>query len=211
MVIRCVVAGVDGSRASLKALDWAADEAVRRGVPLRLVHACPWERYERDVDDEGDPISIRAETRVLVAGALDRATRRRPEAVVSTEVLPEGAETALLGLAHDAPLLVVGSRGHGGFPGLLLGSVSLRVAARATYPVVVVPDVPLPDRPRGRVVLGVGDEAGAAVGFAVEEAGLRRAELHLVRGRHPDSHAAGAADAVPAGGSGGSAGAAGGS
>lgn len=188
MVIRSVVAAVDGSHGSLQALDWAADEAVRRDVPLRLVHACPWERYERDVDDEGDPMSIRAETRTLVADALDRATRRQPAADVSAKVLPEDTVTALLGLGHEDPLLVIGSRGHGGFAGLLLGSVSLRVAARATCPVVVVPDVRPPDRPRGRVVLGVGGEAGAAVGFAVEEAGLRRAELHLVHGRHPDSH-----------------------
>ena len=56
MSITCVVAAVDGSPASLHALDWAADEAARRDVRLLLVYACLWERYELPEMDEGDAI-----------------------------------------------------------------------------------------------------------------------------------------------------------
>ncbi|WP_407917649.1 universal stress protein [Kitasatospora sp. NE20-6] len=190
MAVRCVVAAVDGSPESLRAVDRAADEAALRQVPLRLVHACLWERYERDTPDEDEPLSVRREVRQLLATAQARAAARRPDVVTATEVVPEDPVPALLGLGGLAPLLVLGHRGRGGFEGLLLGSVGLKVAARADYPVMVVRgEAPAPGGRVGRVVLAVGDDTpgGAVAEFAVEEARLRGADLDLVHAWRPDS------------------------
>ena len=190
MRISCVVVAVDGSPQSLHAVDWAAEEASRRGVRLLVVHASVRERYEWDTSDEDDAASERKEVHALMAAAVERARGRRPQVAVEAEVLPQETVPALLGLGHLSPMLVVGSRGHGGFAGLLLGSVSLRVAARAAYPVVVVRGDP--DRRNawhGAVVLGVGANGTArqVVDFAVEAASLRRTELHLIHAWNPDA------------------------
>ena len=184
MSITCVVAAVDGSPASLHALDWATDEAARRDVRLLVVYACLWEHYELPEMDEGDPTSVRAVADDVVADALQRAATRHPEIEVQAQIIPEDTVPALLGLHHLEPLLVLGSRGHGGFAGLLLGSVSLRVAGRATYPVVVVPGaVPDPGHRNGRIALGIDidDHPGRAMSFAVAEAQLWDARLDLVQ------------------------------
>lgn len=113
--------------------------------------------------------------------AAERAEARCPDLDLVTEVLAAEPVTALLELMRPSPLLALGSRGSGGFNGLLLGSVSLRVAARATCPVVVVRTVgERIDRPRRRVVLALGrHEAVAATEFAVREAILRWADLYV--------------------------------
>ncbi|MFD8592681.1 universal stress protein [Streptomyces sp. NPDC059637] len=181
-----LVVGTDGSEFSLQAVDWAADEAARRRVPLRIVYASLWERYEGQVpSEEGTgPLEGWEADRILDT-ALERARARRPGLEVSGEVLPDDAADVLADEGRNASLLVVGSRGRGELAELLLGSVSLAVAARADCPVVVVRGpVPLPGRERPRqdrplVVLGVDDagENASAVAFAFEEAQLRGAEL----------------------------------
>ena len=185
MEITGVVVAVDGSPSSLLAVDWAAEEAFRRGLGLRLVHASVRERYEQGVEDDGDPDSERKLVQEFLSTAAERAEFRCPGLELSTEVLAAQPVDALLELPGPAPLLVLGSRGHGGFHGLLLGSVSLRVAARATCPVIVVRAAgELDDRPRRRVVLALGPhEAAAATEFAVGEAVLRQADLHVVHAR----------------------------
>jgi nucleotide-binding universal stress UspA family protein len=190
MAISCVVVAVDGSSPSLHAVSWAAEEASRRGVRLVVVHACLRERYEGDTPDEEEPASERKVVHELLAAAVERARRRCPDVAVEAEVLPQETVSALLGLDHLSPLLVLGWRGHGGLAGLLLGSVSLQVASRATYPVVVVRGDPDHRRPwHGGVVLGAGPNGTAQelIGFAVEAAALRRTELHLVHAWHPDA------------------------
>ncbi|MFC9324139.1 universal stress protein [Kitasatospora sp. NPDC057015] len=190
--VRCVVVAVDGSEQSLRAVDWGADEAARRRVPLRLVHACLWERYERDTEDEDEPLSVRNEVRQLIAAALERAAERQPAVETATEVIPEDAVPALLGLGGLAPLLVLGHRGRGGFEGLLLGSVGLRVVGRAEYPVVLVRGEP--SEPTGRLVLAVDENeraTAAAAGFAVAEARVRGAELDLVHAWQRESFRSG--------------------
>lgn len=179
-----LVVGVDGSDTGLTAVDWAADEAARHGWALRIVHASLWERYEgvapawtadRPVDQ------ILAES--IVAAAEERALRRRSELTVTTDVLAEDAVGGLLAEGERAAALVVGSRGRSRVAGLLLGSVSLTVAARASCPVIVVRgDQEARETRHHRVLLGIGgDETDApAARFAWREAAVRDAELEMV-------------------------------
>ncbi|GAQ50383.1 universal stress protein [Streptomyces acidiscabies] len=173
-----VVVGVDGSESSLRAVDFAADEAALRGAPLRLVHASLWERYEGSslAENLGRPAE-RVTAEDILRTAEQRATLRGPGLEVSLDVLPEEPEYALIREGRDASLLVVGTRGRGGLAELLLGSVSLAVAARAACPVIVVRGDHDPQR---RVVVGIG-EREAALDFAVQEARLRHATLDAVR------------------------------
>ncbi|MER6981296.1 universal stress protein [Streptomyces carpinensis] len=133
-----VVAGVDGSERSLAAADWAVREAELRGVPLRLVHASP--------PLPGSAVPGPAVDRLHQIGArmLQQAAAelgdRCPEVEVRGEQVDDDAVVALLAAARDAGLVVVGTRGTGGFDGLALGRVALRVAAAAPRPVVLVPD-----------------------------------------------------------------------
>ncbi|MFF2060858.1 universal stress protein [Streptomyces sp. NPDC058200] len=187
-----VVVGVDGSEGNPQAVDWAVAAAERAGLPLRLVHASLWEHYEGVRPRLGGdrPLEqVCAEN--LVSTAEDRAHRLAAGVRVSTEVWPEDPVTALLREGHEASLLVLGPRGHGPIVGLLLGSASLAVAARAHCPVVVARGAE-PNRRATyrRVVVGVGDSAGsaAAARFAFREARSRGCELVAVRAWHRTAH-----------------------
>ncbi|MEV5440892.1 universal stress protein [Streptomyces sp. NPDC052682] len=191
-----LVVGVDGSEPSLLAVDWAADEAARRGLPLRLVYASLWERYEGP-DPSGELPHRHGEllAQGIVERAAERAVKRRPEVDVSVGVVAEDAATALLREGHNAAALVTGSRGRGELKGLLLGSVGLLVAARAHGPVIVVRG----DRAglagtHERILLGAGEPStGAdAVRFAFFEAETRGCVLDVVRAwRRPAYDSAG--------------------
>ncbi|MFI8913847.1 universal stress protein [Streptomyces sp. NPDC053513] len=180
-----LVAGVDGSDASLTALDWAVDEAVRHGLPLRIVHASLWERYEGVVPTWAtDRPSGQVLAENIVGTAAERARRRAPDLPLTAAVLAEDASTALLREGQEGAILVVGSRGRGEFADLLLGSVGLVVAARSHCPVVVVRgDRHALEARHERVLLGVGehDVDSPAVRFAFREAAARDAELDVVR------------------------------
>ncbi|MFM9589249.1 universal stress protein [Streptomyces scabiei] len=201
---RPIVVGVDGSESSLRAVDWAADEAALRRVPLRLVFASLWERYERarPAEDPGEPSEqVRAED--IVETAARRAGLRRAGVKISTEVVPEEPEYTLLRESRNASLLVTGTRGRGALTEALLGSVSLTVAAHAHCPMIVVrgshDDRALPAT-HGRLVVGVGGGAGptagaeekhtsaAAVRFAFEEARRRGVEVEAVRAWRCPAH-----------------------
>ncbi|WP_371583001.1 universal stress protein [Streptomyces sp. NBC_01314] len=180
-----LVVGVDGSDASLPAVDWAVDEAARRGVPLRLVHASLWERYEGATPWTGveQPFE-RALAEHIVASAAERAAQRNPEVKVFTSIVAEEATDALLREGNNASALVTGSRGHGELKGLLLGSVGLAVAARAHCPVIVVRgDKAALAGTHERILLAAGDPAtsGEAVRFAFREAEARACTLDVVR------------------------------
>lgn len=192
-----LVVGVDGSDAALGATDWAADEAVRLGLPLRVVYASLWERYEGTVPagSTSRPTGqVLAET--IVATAAERARRRAPGLKVTTAVLPEDPESALLGEGGSAEAVVVGSRGRGELTALLLGSVGLVVAARSHGPVVVVRgDRQALEARHERVLLGIGesDVDSPAVRFAFREAASRDCVLDVVRtwrrtGHEPPPH-----------------------
>ncbi|MEV4946753.1 universal stress protein [Streptomyces sp. NPDC053755] len=187
-----LVVGVDGSDAGLTALDWAVDEAVRHGLPLRIVHASLWERYEGAVPPwatERPSGQVLAEN--IVGTAADRARVRAPGLPLTTDVLAEDASTALLEEGREGTILVVGSRGRGEFADLLLGSTGLVVAARAHCPVVVVRgDRHSLEARHERVLLGVGehDVDSPAVRFAFREAAVRDAELDVVRAWRRPAH-----------------------
>ncbi|QTD96434.1 universal stress protein [Streptomyces cyanogenus] len=200
-----LVVGVDGSDPSLTAVDWAVDEAARHGVPLRLVHASLWEIYEGTQPSFGtDRPAEELVAEHIVASCVDRARRLDPEVDVSGRVLAEDAVSALLRTGPEAFALVTGSRGRGQVAGMLLGSVSLAVAARAVCPVFVVRGAE-PNRrgELGRVVVGVGGVTGGAgaVRFAVREAGVRGCALTAVRAwrtraREPVDHPRAGGDAA---------------
>ncbi|MFI1212568.1 universal stress protein [Streptomyces sp. NPDC020802] len=182
-----IVVGVDGSEPSLRAVDWAADEAVLHGLPLRVVYASLWERYEGTslADDVGKP-SEQVMAEDIVETAARRARLRQPDLKVSTDVLPEEPEYALVRESRSATLLVTGSRGRSGLAEALLGSVSLTVAGHAQCPMIVIRgnhDNQARTATNGRVVVGVGEKPAdsAAVRFAFEEARRRGVRLDAVR------------------------------
>ncbi len=187
-----LVVGVDGSAPSLTAVDWAVDEAARHGLPLRLVYASLWERYEGGTPvDSPEGASEELMAAYIVDSATERARRRNQDVKVSADVLPEDAVSALLHEGHNASALVTGFRGRGELKGLLLGSVGLAVAARAHCPVIVV---------RGdkaglagvheRILLGAGEAATSseAVLFAFREAEARACVLDVVRAWRRPAH-----------------------
>ncbi|MFI8438271.1 universal stress protein [Streptomyces sp. NPDC079020] len=187
-----VVVGVDGSDAGFAAVDWAVDEAVRHGLPLRIVHASLWERYEGFVPGwSRDRPSGQVLAENIVAVAAERAQRRASGLTVAAEVLAEDASGVLLRWGTVATMVVVGSRGRGELGDLLLGSVSLVVAARSHCPVVVVRgDQHALEARHQRILLGLGDHdaASPAVRFAFREAEVRHAELEVVRTWRRPSH-----------------------
>lgn len=133
-----VVVGVDGSEHAATALGWAVEEARLRGAALEVVHA--WQvpyaaefTFVGDAYDAAQRSAVALVDEMLVAAGLD------PDDVVRT-VVQGSPVLALTDAGGGADLVVVGSRGRGGFAGLLLGSVSHQVSRHAERPVVVVPD-----------------------------------------------------------------------
>ena len=140
--MKTIVVGVDGSAGSISALRFAIEEAQARGAEIKAVSAwhVPVEAYGSGIA----PVPIpSADFEELGKTALDSALEQVAAStggVKITPVLRQGQATeVLVDEARDADLLVVGSRGLGGFRGLLLGSVSQQCAHYAQCPVVVVP------------------------------------------------------------------------
>jgi nucleotide-binding universal stress UspA family protein len=146
--LRRIVVGVDGIAGSEAAVDWAVSEAQLRGVPIHVVMT--WQEsqiYGADgigtlgmnpLEDTARELST-ATTRA-VAQLAENASRGHDVMITSEAVKGHPAEALLLA-AEDAAMLVVGSRGHGGLAGVLLGSVGQHVVPYARCPVVVVPDL----------------------------------------------------------------------
>ncbi|MDX3637106.1 universal stress protein [Streptomyces europaeiscabiei] len=164
MTLQHVVVGTDGSLVAVRALDWASDEAVRRGAGLRVVYAVP------DRDEAGP----------VLGAAVSRVSERHPALPVETAAAEGGTVRALVRESEHAVLTVVGTRGFGGLTGLLFGSVSLRLAAQVRGPLLVVRgDHPCDD---GKdVLLGLESEADAnAAAYAFQEAERRGAPLRVL-------------------------------
>jgi len=130
-----IVVGVDGSEEARRALGWAAAEARLRHASLRVVHAY---QGPASFTQEGTAADrARAEAELIVKGELASIDCEAVDAEATA--VAGSAPFALLQASKDADLLVVGSRGRHGFPGLLLGSVSQQLAHHARCPVVIVP------------------------------------------------------------------------
>ncbi|MEV6719472.1 universal stress protein [Streptomyces xanthochromogenes] len=132
-----VVVGIDGSRQARRAALWAADEAVRRGVSLHLVHATDTDGREAFLS-ESDVVRISAGGRELLDDTAAVVAERRRGLPVTTELSHSAPAVSLHAAVPGDGVLVVGHRGLGGFNALLLGSVGLKVAAGADTAVIVV-------------------------------------------------------------------------
>ncbi len=148
---RPVVVGVDGSKAAERAVRWAALEARRRHVPVRVVQAAGWVPPLHQYTDRSfgpDPrLALVGAARADVAAAAKVAATAAPGVVVEQQVLDGFPVPRLLDEATTAQLVVVGDRGRGGVVGLLLGSVAATLAAHGACPVVVVRGIEPPGGP----------------------------------------------------------------
>ncbi|MFJ2706252.1 universal stress protein [Streptomyces sp. NPDC087428] len=179
-----VIAGVDGSSPAREAMDWAAREALVRGLPLVVVHAV---RHTRRAGQEAQ----QREAEELLTESVRRVNEIAPGLRPTTLAPLDFPAAALTALGRAASMVVVGSRGLGGFRSLMLGSNSLATASMARCPVVVVHGGRPPEDPEGTaevfqdVVAGVAaDESSESVlEFAFEAAASRPgARLRIVHG-----------------------------
>lgn len=189
-----IIVGVDGSTPSLQAASWAGKEATLRDAPLRIVHATLlWPYYVPLVPQPATwDAGAEATAHELLDEAAIHARAGRPHLEVTTEVIDGSAEEALVAAAEGAQLIVVGSRGRGGFAELLLGSVSRYVTSRAPCPAAVVRQTQAVDR--SEIVVGVTGrpDQEAVLEFAFQEATLRHATLRAVHAwAHPSTRAPG--------------------
>jgi nucleotide-binding universal stress UspA family protein len=141
-----IVVGIDGSDHSKKALRWALDEARLRSASLEVVSAwmlpvyasgygfAPGDLVDPKIIGDGATEQLELAVAEVVGDSTDVAVERKTVEGMAAQVLVEEAA--------GADLLVVGSRGHGGFAGLLLGSVSQQCAQHASCPVVIIRDRP---------------------------------------------------------------------
>jgi len=179
---RPVVVAVDGSEASLRAAEWAACEAQRRKAPLRIVAApgLPPRMRAHETSSVTVANALRGLAARGLAAAVERVSELAPAVMVDTDLLDGPPALAVTASASGAELIVVGTRGSGGFAALVLGSVSRHVASYATCPTVVVREETA--AVHREIVVGVRDpdDSLAALDFAFEAAALRRARLLVV-------------------------------
>ncbi|GAA3039312.1 universal stress protein [Streptomyces glomeratus] len=213
-----VTAGVDATAEGLAAAHWAAREALRRGAGLRLVHA--WRGQPGSVP----PVSADTARRHVAERTLRRSAASvraaHPGLRVEDVLLSDSPVTVLLAVAEEAEVLVLGSHGLGRIAGFALGSVSQRVLARSSCPVVLVragetnadehlpaldgvsPEE-IPETPYRDVVLGLDTEhlSDELLGFAFESARRRGSGLRVIHamGVVPAHADDGPPDTAPAG------------
>lgn len=135
---RRIVVGVDGSATSRSALRWAVEQAEMTGGTVDAVHA-----WQAPATDGWNPMFDLVETLTkageqMLADAITEVAGRHPSVPVRPRVIEGHPASVLLTAAEGADLLVLGCRGHGGFVGALLGSVSQHCVHHATCPVVVI-------------------------------------------------------------------------
>lgn len=179
-----IVVGYDGSDQSRVALEWAVTQAVLEERSLHLVHCWIWPLFTADLGPvEGVADSgLRHAAEAIVAEALAEAKRLAPDLEVTASLISGVSSAILERMSRSAHLVVVGSRGLGGFMGLLVGSVSLKLAGTAHCPVVVVRSRA---NPAGPVLIGLdgSPKSDTALDDAIALAAAWKAPLKLLRVR----------------------------
>ncbi len=141
-----IVVGVDGSEESRAALDWAVEEGRLRQAPVLAIHAwevplvpAPTGLVPPSVEVVGDLTELREDAASLVETMVREIAGDAADVEIRPLTVEDKPVRALLDAAerNDAQMIVVGSRGHGGFVSLLIGSTSDQVARHATCPVVI--------------------------------------------------------------------------
>lgn len=189
-----IVVGIDGSPAAARAAEWAAHTATRRGAGLHLLHALnltgtasllsrlPFEEYRQNQTKQAESLLDELRTELL---------RSHPRLSISTEISSDEATETLVAATYHAALTVVGTRGRGGFPGLAIGSVGLRLAAHCHGPIVLVPGRDAarnaaPDTSSAEIVLGVAPrEPSTVIEFAFDLAREWDTSVHAVHAWEP--------------------------
>ena len=138
-----VVVGVDGSDGSLKALRFAIEEARRRGASVEVIHS--WRVVYMGEPMGMVPLQFPAEqfadtAKKVLGDALDSVKDDAKGVTLVGKVVQGPAAQTLIDAGKSAECIVVGRRGHGGFFGLVLGSVAQQVAYHASCPVVLIPN-----------------------------------------------------------------------
>ena len=177
-----IVVGYDGSAEAARAVRWAAEQAAQRGCPLHLVHCSLWPLLADDpVPGDADGGREPSAQTILEEG-LAHAKHAAPGVEVHTTVLYGWPVVHLPEISAGEEMLVVGSRGIGGFLGLLVGSVSLEMAATAACPVAVIRPCEHPDGP---VVVAI-DSSGSAAALedACTLAAVTGADLKIIHVEH---------------------------
>jgi nucleotide-binding universal stress UspA family protein len=202
MALMPVVAGVDGSEESLRAVEWAALEAQRHRAPLRIVSVPALLPRMRACGQYPETVATRLQgdsCRVLDEAVM-RSREVAPRQLIDVDLLAGPAAPAVTKSGDGALMLVVGARGSGGFAAMTLGSVGRYAAMNACCPVVVVREET--SAVNREVVVGIRDpdDTAAALAYAFEEAALRGATLVAVHswdwsncapGHHTGGYAAG--------------------
>lgn len=135
-----IIVGYDGSAGSERAVRWAARHASTTGLPLTVVHTSPWPLFTNNLGPvEGIKDSgLQHEAETLVTEGLKLALTTAPGITATKHLVAGFPANELTSLSAEASLLVTGTRGLGGFTGLLIGSVSLHLAASASCPIMIV-------------------------------------------------------------------------
>jgi nucleotide-binding universal stress UspA family protein len=184
VIAGAILVGYDGSPGSRVALDWALAEATRLNAPVHLRYAFEWANQVgmfAAVPPSG-AVDLRGDAQRVVDEAVAVAAVTHPDLSVSGDVVDGSAAGVLCESSRDTRMVVMGSRGRGGFRGLLLGSVGVAATAHAHCPVVVVRQPQHPD-PSLPIWVGVdgSPESDLAVAFAFEMAarhGVPVAAIH---------------------------------
>jgi nucleotide-binding universal stress UspA family protein len=177
-----IVVGYDGSAPSRTALRYAVSQARLRNAPVRVLAVFDYNwRGARFGGAEELELAVRQRIEKMVEEAVAEASAAAPDVTIAGTARLGSPGQALLEASRSAGLIIVGNRGHGGFGGLLLGSVGQHVATHARCPVIVVRGTV--DTADGPVVVGAdaSEHADHTLGVAFEEAARRNAKLIAIR------------------------------